>query len=511
MSPIGKHIAAIDAGSNGIRMVVARTIAHGRVEIVETVRHAVRLGSDAFQYGEIRQPTSDKLLAAFQSFRTIFDKYNVTHYRAVATAAMREASNHDWICDRIAQTTDIMLQVIDPEEEARLVHFAISDRINLSKRVALLVDIGGGSIQLILSEKGKILAVESFRLGSVRLLQILEQEKYSEHDFYELVKEYSAVAQKWLKREISKKQIDVFVGTGGNIEAFADLKGTLLHRNSDEPLTTAELSDIAKQLQKLTLAERVTQLKLRPDRADVIVPAALVLQIIWKQVGTPSIIIPQTGLRNGILLDLAQSNKRQHLVDRHEQSVMQAYQTGRKYDFDERHAKTVAAFALQLFDATQTLHKLPAEYRALLELSAILHDIGQYVHASSHHKHSQYIVLATPLVGIAEHEREIIGNIVRYHRKSFPSTTHENFRSLPLNERIAVTQLAALLRIADALDREHESKVKELQFEVKRQNLIILISGSGDLLLEKWAVVKKAEMFEQCFSTKVTVRKKEER
>jgi exopolyphosphatase/guanosine-5'-triphosphate,3'-diphosphate pyrophosphatase len=255
----------------------------------------------------------------------------------------------------------------------------------------------------------------------------------------------------------------------------------------------------------MTFEERVQQLGLRPDRADVIVPASIVLQKIVKQAGVDEVAIPKVGLKDGLLIDMVQElyGEKKHMY--RDQVIASAMQVGKKYMFDEQHGTTAARLAVQLFDETRTLHNLNIEYRLLLEVAALLHDIGNFVNVTDHHKHTQYLLTATPVIGLSQQQMALVANIARYHRKSFPKPQHDAYRVLSSKDRVIVSKLAAMLRMADAMDNEHASKVSSFSVEYKKPKFVLKLKGDGDLLLEKWALVKKSPMFEEVFSVKVSI------
>ncbi|MCS6806313.1 MAG: Ppx/GppA phosphatase family protein [Acidobacteriota bacterium] len=498
-------IAAIDVGSNAMRLVVGSVNGSRGLQLLESLREPVRLGQDVFTQGLIGEPTLERAIEAFVRFRKVIDAHNVQRVRAVATSAMREAFNRDIVIDRLTQASGIEVQVIDPEEEARLIHLAVNEALNLKNKLAMLVDIGGGSVEVTLAANGQIIATESFNMGTVRLLQKLEEKQRGQRQFNTLVREYVDATRRRLRKEIGQQKIDVCVGTGGNIETLGDLRQTLLNRQQNTLITDDELDAIIKQLQSLSYEERMRTLRLRPDRADVIMPAAIVLQKILKQAGVAEVMIPHVGLKDGLLLDIAQDvrNGRRNL--HREQVLAAARRLGQKYAFDESHATTVANFAARLFDATESLHRLDEESRLLLEVAALLHDIGQFVHIVGHNKHSYYLLMATPLLGLTYAQRAIVANVARYHRKAFPTLKHEPYRNLSAKDRVVVCKLAALLRIADALDTEHAGKVHQFTLEYKKPKLIMRLHGEGDMLLEKWALQRKATLLEEVFGVKFVV------
>ncbi|MCL4512990.1 MAG: Ppx/GppA family phosphatase [Candidatus Eremiobacteraeota bacterium] len=496
--------AAVDVGSNAMRMAVGSINGEIKVEILENARESVRLGQDVFKNRLISEKTTERAVEAFIAFRKILYKYGIKHIRAVGTSALREAANRDVFIDRIARSSDIYLQVIGPEEEARLVHLAVSQKINLKNKSALLIDLGGGSVETVLVSNGGIFSTESFDMGSVRLLTKLEEESMKPARFHHLVQEYVDAVKKRIKKMISNHPLDFCIGTGGNLECLGDLRKELFGKNG-ESITSDELETIIQKLQEMSFEQRMRSFNIRADRADVIFPAAIIIQKIMKITGTKEIKIPRVGLKDGILLDIAReiSGKKEGIQK--EQIVDSALQLGRKYLFDEPHAKAVANLSLQIFDFVNEENHFNDEARLILEVSALLHDIGHFINSTGHHKHGYYILNASPIIGLSAPQRAIAANVIRYHRKSSPTTRHEGYRSLPLKDQLLVAKLAAILRIAEALDTEHAEKVKELKLEHKKPYLTIEIQGNGDLLLEKWAILKRAALFEEVYGVKIAI------
>jgi exopolyphosphatase/guanosine-5'-triphosphate,3'-diphosphate pyrophosphatase len=498
-------LAAIDVGSNAIRLVIGNVDADRTITVIESIRESVRLGEDVFAHGSISDANIERAAEVFRKFRGLIDTHGAKWVRAVSTSACREALNRELFVDRIAQTSDIELTVIGEEEEARLIYLAVADRVPLKGKVAMLVDIGGGSTEVTLVSGGQILATESFKMGSVRLLQLLRDSRRGEREFHQLLREYLDSTHRKIKKELGNERIELCVGTGGNIEVLGDLRREVLKKERDSVLPMDDLDDLVKRLQNLSYEERVRELGLRPDRADVIVPASMILQKIVKQAGVREVVIPRVGLKDGLLIDMVQELFGEKKAASRELVLSSAYQLGRKYQFDEPHGKTVARLALLLFDETKHLHNCTMEHRLLLEVAALLHDIGNFVNMRDHHKHTQYLLMATQLIGLPQSQQTLVANIARYHRKSMPKVQHDSYRALGAKERVLVTKLAAILRLADALDNEHGSRVSAVKVEYKKPKLIIQIEGEGDLLLEKWALTKKAEMFEEVFSVKLVV------
>jgi exopolyphosphatase/guanosine-5'-triphosphate,3'-diphosphate pyrophosphatase len=498
-------LAAIDVGSNAMRLAVASVDADRRIALLEIIREPVRLGQDVFTSGLIEERTIDNTTEAFRRFRETMNRHGVRLTKAVATSAMREAMNREILLDRIAQVSGIEIDVIGPEEEARLIHLAVSEKLVLKNRIALLVDIGGGSTEITLASDGSILSTESYQMGSVRLLRTLGNQVRGEGHVHQLIQEYVDATQKRIRREIGDRRIDVCAGTGGNLESLGDLRREVLGKDKDTVLLAPELDQLVHTLLGMTFQQRMQELRLRPDRADVIVPAALIIQKILQIAGVPEVAIPRVGLKDGLLLDMTEELYGDRKRLRRDQVIPLTMQIGRKYQFDEPHAVSVARFATQLFDETRFLHNLGTDERLFLEAAALLHDIGGYIAATDHHKHTQYLLHATPIIGLSEKQMAIVANVARYHRKSMPKPQHEFYRALSARDRVMVSKLAALLRLADALDTEHASKVTSIEVEYRKPRFSLRLHGEGDLLLEKWALVRKGQMFEEVYSVKLAI------
>ncbi|MDH4069713.1 MAG: Ppx/GppA family phosphatase [Ignavibacteria bacterium] len=498
-------LAAIDVGSNGFRLIIGEIDADRKQTIKESVREPVRLGQEVFAGGQIPDETIERAEEAFRRFKELIDQHAVKWTRAVATSAAREASNSDIFVDRVAQASGIELSVIGPEEEARLIHLAVAARIPLKGKLGMLIDIGGGSAEITLTSDGQIMTTESFRMGAVRLLQVLEEKRHGTKKFNQLVREYADAAQKRIQKEIGSRTIDVCIGTGGNIESLGDLRRDVLGKESNALLLADELDTLVKKLQGMTYEQRIQELLLRPDRADVIVPASIVVQKILKVAQVSEMQIPGVGLKDGLLIDMIQELYGEKKAAHRDQVMASALQIGRKYMFDEQHGVTTAKHAAKLFDETRPIHRLTLEYRLLLEVAALLHDIGHFINMTAHHKHTLYLLNATPIIGLTPEQMAVVANVARYHRKSFPKPQHEQYRVLSPKDRVVVSKLAGLLRLADAMDNEHSARVTDFDVQLRKPKLTLTLKGEGDLLLERWSLAKKSDLFTEIFSTKVVV------
>ncbi len=507
-----QKIAAIDAGSNAMRMIVGNVNEAWEVEPIENIRLPVRLGQDVFATGALQEKTIQQAVEAFQHFQRVAKDFGVVKTRAIATSAMREATNGDILLDRIAQTSGIDVEIISGAEEARLIHLAVANVINLKGKRAMLIDIGGGSVEVTISENENIISTESYNMGTVRLLQKLDSSTDGVHtlarrsqSFSVLVREYAEAARRRIDHEIGAARVNVCAGTGGNVEDLGRLRQRYFKRSDAKLITLSELDQLIEILGALSVKDRIRRFKLRPDRADVILPAAIVLQLIAHEAHVRQVAIPGVGLKDGVLLEMADKLRLGPHPPHREQVWELAVQLGRKFDIDANHATLTARLARQLFDQSRSLHGLGEEERLLLEVGALLHDIGHFINTIDHDKHGYYILKANRLIGLNDHQQDVVANLVRYHRKAFPAPEDANFKALPQKDRITVTKLSALLRLADGMDVSHANHVLSATLAEKKWVWQLSLHGKGDLMLEKWALDKRRVFFEEIFGVPLEI------
>lgn len=311
---MAKIISAIDIGSNGIRMLLAEVISReyphttsSKITLreIKKTRSPIRLGKEVFLDQPISELTMQEALKTFQHFKNINQKYEVQKCRAIATSALREAKNSEEFIQKIQKQTGINIEIIDGFEEARLIHLAVNNTIDLSASAQVLIDIGGGSVEITFSEKGQLLDSKSFPMGTVRILDQLIKRNLSEDHLKVVIGDYITPIAKYISQIKSTMPLSFAIGTGGNLECMAKLKLELLNKTPNNFLTLNELVLLYDKVNDFTIAERVTKLHLKPDRADVILPAILIVKTIMRQCSVNKVLIPCVGLRNGILWSMA--------------------------------------------------------------------------------------------------------------------------------------------------------------------------------------------------------------
>ncbi|MSR37798.1 MAG: Ppx/GppA family phosphatase [Planctomycetes bacterium] len=504
--PTLPRFGIVDMGSNAIRMMIAEA-SGSAIAILESHRLPLRLGRDVFESGQIPEATISAVVDAFRRFRASCDRMSVQAVRAIATSAMREARNREQVIDRVRAAANIDIEVISGTQEAYLLAQAVQTKIDLSRGRSVLVDVGGGSVEVVLVEDGQVTGADSYRLGALRMLATLPEPNASGETFVELLRQHLQGLERRIADRFDERRIDRFVAVGGNIETIAELlaaRGENCTNNGIDTLPLAQLDSETMALARLSNEARIEKYGLKPDRADTIVPAGIVYARIGEIAGIEQVLVPRVGIKEGLLAELLAGHGGAFVPEEHVDTVLSACNSlGRKYHFEKEHAESVLRLARQIFDQTRELHGLDSRARVLLDAAALLHDLGVTVNNDGHHKHSQYLIQASEIVGLSEEERHLVALLVRYHRKAPPSRDHEEFAALRRRERSLVERLAAILRLADALDRQHAGLVRSLEIIVRDDVLELRPSLApmqhSRLTLERQAIEEKGAYFGQLF------------
>ncbi len=495
-------------GSNAIRFYVVETTVDSGYRVLENLREPIRLGGDVFLSGKIREENLRKAEAAFRRFRQLLKTHGVQNVKAVATCATREAANADQLLSRLERASGIRVEVINGDEEARLIALAVGKKIPLAKKSALIVDLGGGSVEIAFVENGRITLTDSHNFGAVRLLDLLSSAEEDLRGAGQLLNEYMDLVGQKLSRRGTGKKAALFIATGGNIETIASIPAIGAQAHADYPDTVVirpeNLRKLMEELSGMSLRSRMERYGLREDRADVILPACFVYHRISEQNGAEEILVPRVSLKDGLVLDLlAREKGAERFLDLREQVGVSCRQIAARYRVDIKHSEKVSELALQLFDKTESLHGLGKQERIYLEAAALLHDIGYFISMQKHHKHSHYIIANTEIVGFSPSERLVVAGIARYHRKAVPTSGHPEVEGLSKREQEVVRALASMLRIADALDKEHAGAVHGIDCRLQDGSLLLRALSRKSCRLEALSVSKNASMFREHFGVDV--------
>ena len=504
--PARRVVAAIDIGSSALRLDIGEVGAQGDVRLLESLRHGVRLGKDVFAKGRVEQDTLRRCLAILKNYSRLLKEYGVTRpdqLRAVATSFAREASNRDMFVDRVSTATGIAVNVLEESEEARLTYLAVREILEangiLDAGNVAVMEIGGGQTILLYIRKGKVTVAQSFHTGALRTHELVEAGGGAGPRAKSVLKAYATELVDQVVQAVPREKISALVAMGAGARFAAD------HAAGEPPgpdgrvalASAAKLAELAERLAPMTAQSLVKAYKLTYQDAETVAPAVMAIAQAARALKVREVHIVQATLRDGLLREMAMRDHRSAGFE--EQVVYSAQTMAARYGIDEAHAQNVEAAAVALFDELKEEHQLGGHERMLLRCAAILHDIGIYVNARAHHKHSMYLIQNSDLFGLTRHDMQIVAIVSRYHRKAVPSPAHPEFAALPLEDRMTVAKLAALLRVADALERTHRAAPRPLEFRREADRFVIQVRDMEDLTMERLVLREKGNLFADVF------------
>jgi exopolyphosphatase/guanosine-5'-triphosphate,3'-diphosphate pyrophosphatase len=504
------HIAAIDAGSNAVRLSVARAYSALDIEPLQTERYPLRLGEGVFLRPRLSEEIFKKATKAFRHLREVMDDFGVTRYRAVATSATREARNRKAFVRAVKRKSGIALEVISPAEESRLGREAVFAALGPEATPRCIVDLGGGSLEISILRNHAVEQGAQLQVGTVRLMTTLDLPGVIRPAQGEQVRKY---VRALLESKLTPRPNlgdGVAVALGGNAEMLADIApGPRQHG-----LQTLELSLLRERLSGILerdVRERMKAYGVRRDRADVMGIAAIIFLTLGRYLNLRLFAVPGVGVREGLLQEIARdtfSNKGPHRYNAAARELLVGVRNfARRLQYDQQHAEHVRELSLQLFDQLQPVHRLPPQTRVFLEAGALLHDTGHMISHRGHHKHGEYMTMNGDIAGLEGRERAIIAGLVRYHnRKTEPAGHHAAYSSLDDPDKPILRRLAAILRIAEALDHSHRQRILKIHATFQRGAIGLEVQARGDAREDLRDAGRSAEWLEKEIHVKVHFR-----
>jgi exopolyphosphatase/guanosine-5'-triphosphate,3'-diphosphate pyrophosphatase len=507
------HIAAIDAGSNAVRLSIARAYSALDIEPLLTERYSLRLGEGVFIRHRFTEDTLKKGIKAFRHLREIMDELGVNKYRAVATSATREAQNRKQFVSGIKKATGITLEIISAKEESRLGREAVIAALGPEAQPRCVVDLGGGSLELSILRDHIVVQAAQLPVGTVRLMTTLGIHGIIRPTQGEQVRRYFRALLESRLPDRPNLAEEVSVALGGNAETLA----AIAPGPRQDGLPTLELSLLRERLPDILqrdLRARMKTYGVRRDRADVMGIAAIIFVVLGRYLNIRRFLIPSVGIREGLLQEIAReafSRKEPHRYNAEARQMLAATRAfGRRLDYDRQHAEHVRELSIMLFDQLQSIHHLPAQARVQVEAGALLHDAGHRISHRGHHKHGEYLALNGDIPGLEGRDRNIVATLVRYHnRKSEPASHHPAYSALNNNDKRIARRLSAILRIAEGLDHSHRQRVQSLSSSFQRNAVSIKIKARGDVTEDVRDAERSSDLFEKEFHTKLYFRQPE--
>ena len=503
------RIAAIDLGSNSFHLVVVDASKPGSLEALLRDKEMLRLGDVVSREGRVTPAALARVIATIRRFKSLADGQGVTELAACATSAIREADNGGEVVDAIYAETGVRVQVLSGLEEARLIFGAVRASVLIDPGPALCLDLGGGSLEVMVGGAGGLLHAATLPLGVARLsTELVAHDPPSVHDVRRLRERLTASLAP-VAEDVAALRPTMTVGTSGT---FCDLARIVAARRTGVvPLSVNqiaisrdELLAVHDHVMAADAAQRLRIPGLDARRVDQIPAGSMVASVAMELFGVSELIVSGWALREGMVLDVM-SRFDPAVWTSDPRAIRRSSVLGlaRRCGWDEAHGRQVARLATRLFDSTAPLHRLGPEDRELLEHAALLHDIGHHVAHESHHKHTCYLIQHGQLRGFDPEEVDALACLARYHRRGDPKTSHEPFASLPPALQDRVCKLAALLRIADGLDFGHTGAISDVAAEVAGSRLRVTVEGAGELQLELWGARRKRLLFEKVYGSRV--------
>jgi exopolyphosphatase/guanosine-5'-triphosphate,3'-diphosphate pyrophosphatase len=514
--------AAIDIGSNSCRLKIASVQMH-RLKTLHEDREVTRLGESVFQTGVISPESMAATIRALKRFHRAVQLHVADKVRVVATSAMRDARNADAFTEWVRSATGWTVEVISGLEEGRLIHLGVVTHEVGARGRCLMIDLGGGSCEVTLSDGGRIKAMASMSLGAVRLQEefLTATDPPAKEDVARL-KQFIDREMKKAARKIGTPRVGLVIATSGTAAALAEASGHVarktagkktlqkkrLERVGELTASTQEVRRITDQLVKMTNDQRAAVPGIGPRRSEIIVGGALVYVDLMERFGLKGFRYSPLGLRDGVLAQMLgdvdlRASVHQKIESERWSGVLEVCQ---RYGIELRKVEPVRQHVVQLFNALAKVHELPEEYRLWLESAAMMQDVGKFMNHQGHHRHTQYILANSEIFGFSPEQRAIVSALARYLGKTRPDPMDRVMRTIPLEEHINVVRAIVLLRLAVALNQDRASAVVQLKIYVYPKRVLLeLVPGRGGAELEAWSLKKEADYFREVFRRELFV------
>ena len=503
---LAHRLAAIDIGTNSIRLIVAEPLRGGNYRILDEEKESTRLGEHLSQTGRLDPAAIQKSLDALRRMKQIAEGFQITELKTIATCAVREAANGAEFCQRAKDELGIDIEVIGGEQEARLAFSSVQRAFDLTGQHVAVVDIGGGSTEIVLAFGNLIEAVYTTQLGAVRLSEA-HLETASPEGFGELIEGIDRHLRKNTKNPVFKPHM--LFGSGGTFTSLAAMvmaaKGQDAMPVRGYQVSRADVRHLLDRLRKIPLKDRGGVPGLSPDRADIIVAGLAIVDRVMERFEVNSVQVHNRGVRDGLLLAMIeQSLGTNHQKPRDRDAALERLAASCGCEME--HGRHVAQLAGSIFAQLAPHYHLQPADQPLLEAAAKLQDVGYLINYDQHHKHSYHLILHSRLEGFQPNELEIIANVARYHRGADPKRKHANFRQLSQRDQNRVRQMAAILRVAGGLDRSNTRQVTGVAVEIGRKHDLTLKLASKQFPeVDIWGARKRSRLFEKVFDAWLSI------
>jgi exopolyphosphatase/guanosine-5'-triphosphate,3'-diphosphate pyrophosphatase len=508
-------VAVIDIGATSLRMQVSEIHADGTIRKLESFSQAISLGKDSFIKGRIETATIEDCVHVLRIYRDKLDEYGIKdnrQIRVVATSAVKEAENRLAFQDRIYIATGFEVELLDEAELHRITYLGVLPFVEMMheefENYSLICEVGGGTTEIVLFRRDEVVFSQTYRQGSLRLERTLGSFETQTNSSIEILQSQIMNAVQQIQKGLGEYEPVNMIALGGDVRFAANELAVHPSGNGLARLDLDKLVRLTKQILSQSTHRLVSKYRLSIPEADALGPALLTYVTIAKELKIKSIFVADFNLRDGLVKELAGGGKWSESIQR--QVIRSAIQMGRKFHIDSAHAIHVSKLACKLFEQLRELHQLSDRFSGILEMAAILHEVGIYVSPRSYHKHSLYLIRHAEFFGITAKDVELMGLVARYHRRATPQPNHEGYSALDRKDRVAVAKLAAILRIAKALDATRTQRIKDIQCKRYSNQLHIVVSNIADISLELLEIRRSRSFFNEVFGTQVVLETNQE-
>ncbi len=501
-------VAVIDIGTTSLRMQISEIHPTGKIRKLDSFSQAVSLGKDSFINGQLSSETIEDCVAVLRLYKAKLSEYEISdyrHLRVIATSAVKEARNRLAFVDRVYVATGFEIEPLDEAELHRVTFVGalplIESQPELFTKPSILCEVSGGTTEVLFFTADEVMFSQSYRQGSLRIRKTLEAFSGSSKSSRNIMESQLQSMIGQIKQEARPHDLKNMIAIGGDIRFAAT------HLSGDQgpealiPIDVVKLGQLANRILGQSTEHLVTKYHLSLPDADSLGPALLAYFLIADELQIENLYVADFNLRDGLIEEMASGGKWSQSVER--QTIQSAIQMGRKFNFDSAHAIHVSRLACRIFDDLRELHQLGQRFQVILKMAAILHEIGIFVSARSYHKHSLYLIRNAEFFGISAKDVELVALVARYHRRATPQPNHDGYSDLSRKQRVAVTKLAAMLRIAKALDATRSQRIRNISCHMVANQVRISISDVSEVVVERLELNRTDSLFNGIFGTRV--------
>jgi exopolyphosphatase/guanosine-5'-triphosphate,3'-diphosphate pyrophosphatase len=505
------RLAAIDIGSNSVRLLVAEALRGGTYRILDEEREPTRLGRSVSEKGQLDDESMERTITALRTFKQIAAGYQATSLRTIATCAVREARNGPEFCRRVREQVGLEVEVISGDREARLAFSSVQNAFDLSGKNVIVADIGGGSTEVVFATGNLIESIFSTPLGAVRLTEQFALGEGAvpetfQRDIVRMEEEIALCLKKRTTRPLFAPHF--LVGCGGTFTTLAELV-MASKKEVDIPVagykvSHAEVRHLLDRLLKMPLRSRRSMAGMTPDRADIILAGLSIIDALMKRFRVNTLVIHTRGVRDGLVREMIDDAVGTTVDDpAHRDAAIERLAAACSGELE--HGRTVALLAGRIYHQLAAPFELASGDRLLLECAARLQDVGYVINYDQHHKHSYHLIRNSRLPGIRAHDLELIANIARYHRGAHPKRKHENLARLSPEDQSRVQRMAAILRLAGGLDRSRSQQVRDVRVRLENDRVFVDVVADQEPLVDIWGAERRTDLFEKVFNLPITI------